>query len=51
MGVFWGSFAEREPAKSMQNLGQLLQWLQQGKIKQHIHRIYTLNEAAESIQT
>ncbi|NCU95779.1 MAG: NAD(P)-dependent alcohol dehydrogenase, partial [Betaproteobacteria bacterium] len=24
MGVFWGSFAEREPAKSIQNLGQLL---------------------------
>lgn len=49
MGVFWGSFAEREPAKSMQNLGQLLQWLQQGKIRQHIHRIYPLDEAAESI--
>lgn len=50
MGVFWGSFAERDPVKSMQNLGQLLQWLQQGKIRQHIHRIYTLNEAAASIQ-
>lgn len=50
MGVFWGSFAEREPVKSRQNLGQLLQWLQQGKISQHIHRIYTLHEAAESIR-
>jgi NADPH2:quinone reductase len=50
IGVFWGSFAEREPAKSMQNLGQLLKWLQEGKIKQAIHRIYSLEEAAESIQ-
>lgn len=50
IGVFWGSFAEKEPAKSRQNLGQLLQWLQQGKIRQHIHRIYQLEEAAESIR-
>ncbi len=50
MGVFWGSFAEKEPKNSMQNLGELVQWLQTGKIKPSIHKIYRLEEAAQAIQ-
>lgn len=50
MGVFWGSFAEKEPAQSMQNLGELLQWLRNGKIKQSIHKIYSLAEGPKAIQ-
>ena len=49
-GVFWGSFAEREPKNSMQNLGELLQWLRAGKIKQSIYKIYDLEHGAEAIQ-
>ena len=49
-GVFWGSFAEREPKNSMQNLGELLQWLRSGKIKQSIHKIYNLEQGAAAIQ-
>ncbi len=50
MGVFWGSFAEKEPAQSLQNLGELLQWLRKGKIKQSIHKIYSLKEGPQAIQ-
>ena len=50
MGVFWGSFAEKEPAQNLQNLGELLQWLKQGKIKQNIHKIYSLEESPQAIQ-
>ncbi len=50
VGVFWGSFAEKEPKNSMQNLGELLQWLRTDKIKQSIHKIYTLEEGAQAIQ-
>jgi NADPH2:quinone reductase len=50
MGVFWGSFAEKEPAQSMQNLGELLQWLRKGMIKQSIHKIYPLAEGPQAIQ-
>ena len=50
MGVFWGSFAEKEPAQSMQNLGELLQLLRKGKIKQSIHKIYSLAEGPQAIQ-
>ncbi len=50
VGVFWGSFAEREPKQSMQNFMQLLTWMQEGKINQHIHRIYSLEEAPQALQ-
>ena len=50
MGVFWGSFAEREPKQNLQNFSQLVAWMKSGKIKQHIHKIYPLNEAAQGLQ-
>ena len=50
MGVFWGSFAEKEPVQSMQNLGQLLHWLKDGNIKQSIHKIYALEDGPKAIQ-
>jgi NADPH:quinone reductase len=50
VGVFWGSFAEREPKQSMQNFIQLLTWMKEGKINQHIHRIYSLQEAPQALQ-
>ena len=50
MGVFWGSFAEKEPKQSLQNLGELLQWLRAGKIKQPIYKIYRLEEAAKAVE-
>lgn len=50
VGVFWGNFAEREPQKSMQNFGELLAWIKSGKIKQHIHKIYSLEEAPAALQ-
>ncbi|MFM7856472.1 MAG: NADPH:quinone oxidoreductase family protein [Flammeovirgaceae bacterium] len=49
MGVFWGSFAEREPEHNQQNTQQLIAWLQEGKIKQHIHKIYSLQEAPTAL--
>lgn len=49
-GVFWGSFAEREPHKSLQNFGDILGWIKAGVIKQHIHRVYSLEEGGEALQ-
>lgn len=50
VGVFWGSFAEREPQQSLQNFGALLAWINAGKIKQHIDKIYSLEEAPAALQ-
>ncbi len=50
MGVFWGSFAEREPQKSLQNFSELVALMKSGKIKQHIHKKYSLEEASQALE-
>jgi NADPH2:quinone reductase len=50
MGVFWGQFSKVEAKASFQNIRQLVAWIQEGKIKQHIGRTYTLEEAQEALQ-
>ncbi|MDE3253157.1 MAG: zinc-binding dehydrogenase [Bacteroidota bacterium] len=50
MGVFWGSFAEKERAANEQNLLQIMQWLIAGKLTPYIPQIYPLENAADAIQ-
>ncbi len=49
VGVFWGSFAEREPQQSLQNFGELLGYIKSGLIKQKIFKTYRLEEAAAAL--
>jgi NADPH:quinone reductase-like Zn-dependent oxidoreductase/acyl dehydratase len=49
VGVFWGSFAEREPQNSVKNSGELLALLKSGKIKQHLFKTYSLEEAPKAL--
>ncbi len=49
VGVFWGSFAEKEPANSLKNFGDLLYWMSKRKIAQPIHKIYSLKESPTAI--
>ena len=50
VGVFWGSFAEREPQKSLQNFSDILGWIKAGIIKQRIHKVYSLEESPLALQ-
>ena len=50
MGVFWGSFAEKNPGQNLRNLMQLMQWMEAGKIRQKIHGRYELEEAPLALQ-
>jgi NADPH2:quinone reductase len=50
VGVFWGSFSEREPDKNNSNIQQLLKWIAEGKIKQHIYKEYPLQQAPQALQ-
>lgn len=50
MGVFWGQFAQRDPAANAANFQQLFQWYLQGTLKPHIHQTYPLENAAEALQ-
>ncbi len=49
VGVFWGSFTEREPQRNQQHLQELLTWLAEGKLKPHISATYPLERAADAL--
>jgi NADPH2:quinone reductase len=50
VGVFWGSFIERDPAGHRANTEQLLQWCAQGELSAHVHAVYPLAEAAAALK-
>nr|WP_299344994.1 NADPH:quinone oxidoreductase family protein [Allomuricauda sp.] len=50
VGVFWGSFAMKEPKANMENSMQLMQWHAQGKLKPYIHKVYELSETPEALE-
>ncbi len=49
VGVFWGSFATREPGKNFQNVMEIAQMMREGKISTYIDKIYSLENAADAI--
>lgn len=49
VGVFWGMFAQKEAAKSIQNLQTLAGWLLEGKLAPHIHQLYQLADAPKAM--
>jgi len=50
MGVFWGQFSKVESKQSFQNIGQLVHWIKEGKIQQHISKQYSLTEVPDALQ-
>ncbi|EKB50864.1 zinc-binding dehydrogenase [Cecembia lonarensis] len=50
MGVFWGRFSSEQPKQSQQNLMELVGMIQAGKIKQHIYKTYSLEEAPQALK-
>ncbi|MGB0522236.1 MAG: NADPH:quinone oxidoreductase family protein [Flammeovirgaceae bacterium] len=50
VGVFWGTFASKSPDKNMANTMQMMQWLAEGKLKPHIHKVYALADAPQALQ-
>ncbi|WP_438464003.1 NADPH:quinone oxidoreductase family protein [Marinomonas sp. PE14-40] len=49
IGVFWGSFAQKEPANFMVNMQELLAWYAQGQVKVVIDQVYPLSKAPEAL--
>ena len=50
VGVFWGSFAMKEPQANMANSMQLMKWHAEGKLKPHIHKKYELKETPIALE-
>ena len=49
VGVFWGSFTEREPQHNQQNIQELLTLYAEGKLKPLISTTYPLTHAADAL--
>lgn len=49
VGVFWGSFTDREVEANQENNRQLMELYAQGAIKPHISQQYALGDAGEGI--
>ncbi len=49
VGVFWGSFAARDPQHNQENLRELLGWLQADKLRPRISARYPLERAADAL--
>ncbi|MDZ3994755.1 NADPH:quinone oxidoreductase family protein [Pseudomonas sp. Teo4] len=50
IGVFWGAFAQRQPADNAANFQQLFAWHAEGKLKPLVSQTYPLAEAGAAIE-
>jgi NADPH:quinone reductase len=50
VGVFWGAFVAREPKANIENVAELMNLYQAGKIKPHVSAKFPLAEGAAAIQ-
>jgi len=50
VGVFWGRFTQENPSQNMGNSLQIMQWLNEGKIKPHIYKTYSLENAPKALE-
>jgi NADPH2:quinone reductase len=50
LGVFWGSWIQRDPAGHRANTEQLARWCVEGKLSSHVHAVYPLAEAATALK-
>jgi NADPH:quinone reductase len=50
VGVFWGSFAMRDPAKNRAHCAQLFQWVAEGKLKPAVDDVLPFDRAGEALE-
>ena len=50
VGVFWGDFVRREPARFAESLRQLTKWYGEGRLKPHVSQTLPLEKAAEALK-
>ncbi|MFZ6049075.1 NADPH:quinone oxidoreductase family protein [Pseudomonas sp. CR3202] len=51
IGVFWGSFAQRQPQDNLANFQQLFTWYAEGKLKPLVSQTFPLERASDAIKT
>jgi|TARA_B110000014_G_scaffold253645_1_gene233281 NADPH2:quinone reductase len=49
IGVFWGTFTQKQPKDFLSNMQELMDWYAQGKVKVVIDQLFPLHQAAGAI--
>ncbi len=49
-GVFWGSFAMREPARNRANAERLFAWIAEGRLAPHVDDVLPFDRAGEALE-
>ena len=49
VGVYWGDYTRREPARFHDRVQQLGRWFQEGKLRPHVSEVLPLDRAPEAI--
>ena len=50
VGVFWGTFTQREPGVNLENMAELIGWVESGKIRPHVSKRFPLDRAPEALR-
>jgi NADPH:quinone reductase len=50
IGVFWGSWMDRDPQGHRANTDQLLTWCAHGKLSSHVHAVYSLADGPAALK-
>ena len=50
VGVFWGTFTQKQPDAYEENMSELFNWYATGKIKVEVDQVFPLDEAVEALQ-
>ena len=50
VGVFWGAFTQAEAALHRENMNELLGWYNEGRIKPHVSKHFSLDEGPAAIR-
>ena len=49
-GVFWGSFAMRDPARNRANGARIFEWIEQGKLSPHVDGVFPFADAKSALE-
>jgi NADPH2:quinone reductase len=49
VGVFWGSWIQRDPRPNAENFKQIFAWMKEGRLRPHISHRFPLARAADAI--
>jgi NADPH2:quinone reductase len=50
VGVFWGSFAMRNPARNREHAAEIFRWVAEGKLRPAIDAVLPFDRAAEALE-